>query len=120
MGDLRNPDAKIIGRVGKGQMSFLGRLLSRFEHGHKRLLGESLREIGVLLLVFVPLDGFLSQNRQAQSMIGSPHLLWLNRFGKNNIEITLFALIGIFLLVFGIYIEREAELALESSSKGGS
>jgi hypothetical protein len=101
-------------RIAQGQQS------SWLEHGHKKLLGESLREIGVLLLVFVPLDGFLSQNTHAQTVISSRRLEWLNRVGKNNIEVLFFAIFGLFLLAFGIYIERAAELALESSSNGRS
>ncbi len=83
----------------------------RLEHGRKRLLGESIREIGVLLLVFVPLDGYLRQSSGPERVIQSRYLQWLNLIGRNNIEILLFAGFGIALLMFGIKVERDAELA---------
>jgi hypothetical protein len=83
----------------------------RLEHGRKRLLGESIREIGVLLLVFVPLDGYLRESSGPSRMIQSHYLQWLNVIGRSNIEILLFAGFGVALLVLGIKVERDAELA---------
>jgi hypothetical protein len=74
------------------------------------MFGESLREIGVLLLVFVPLDGLLRQATQPPISIGTHYLQWLSVFGKSNIEIFLFAVAGFFLIMLGIRIEHEAEL----------
>jgi hypothetical protein len=89
----------------------------RLEHGHKRLLGESIREIGVLLLVFVPLDGYLRISNPAER-IQSRYLQWLNVIGRNNVEIIFFALFGIVLLALGIKVERDAELAEHAMKEG--
>lgn len=91
---------------------------SWLEHGRKRLLGESIREIGVLMLVFVPIDGYIRESKGAGGMIESHYLRWLNLIGRSNLEIIFFAIFGIALLFFGIHVEREAELALENSTKG--
>lgn len=84
------------------------------EHGSKRLLGESLREIGVLLMVFVPLDGYLRDSKGQPAMIQSAYLRWLNALGsKSNIEILAFGVLGIAFLCVGIKVERDAELAMQ-------
>jgi hypothetical protein len=90
---------------------------SWLEHGRKRLLGESIREIGVLMLVFVPIDGYFRESKGPGRMIESHYLRWLNLIGRNNFEIAFFAVFGIALLFTGIYVEREAELALENSTQ---
>jgi hypothetical protein len=82
-----------------------------------RLLGESLRECGVLLLIFAPLDILLEARGTMdwhQFCIGSFCVSW------RHITLVFFAAIGIFLLYFGIKIESEAELAQEElQGKGG-
>jgi hypothetical protein len=85
------------------------------------MVGESLREIGVLLLVFVPLDGLLRQATQPPISVGTFHFRWLSLFGKSTLEIGTFAVAGFILIMLGIRIEHEAELALQhlTESKGG-
>ena len=83
------------------------------------MFGESLREIGVLLLVFVPLDGFLRQSGQAPSLIGTHYLRWLNIFGKSNLELCIYGAGSFFLIMLGIRIEHEAELLIPASNRQG-
>jgi hypothetical protein len=54
------------------------------------LIGESLREIGILLLVFVPLDTLLQPNAPAR---------WSNA--------VIFGVFGFILIVVGIWIEAD-------------
>src|SRR5262249_51144627 len=81
-----------------------------------RLLGESLRECGVLVLIFAPLDILL----EAKGTIVWPQLCceyfcvsW------RYISLVFFAVLGILLLYFGIRIESEAELRLKEMEEGG-
>jgi hypothetical protein len=81
-----------------------------------RLLGESLRECGVLLLIFAPLDILLEARGTMdwhQFCVGSFCVSW------RHITLVFFAAIGIFLLYFGIKIESEAELVLKALQEGG-
>jgi hypothetical protein len=74
---------------------------------HKKLLGESLREIGVLVFVFVPLDLILEGKPQAPL----PHpewMFWLDWLSLEHWVVVFFAVAGVFLLYFGIKIEAEA------------
>lgn len=89
------------------------------KHGHKRLLGESVREIGVLLLVFVPLDGLLraaAVGDPGPDNFSTPWLGWLNCIGKSNCAIYSFATLGVAMLIFGISMEHKAEAALADAS----
>lgn len=84
--------------------------------GQRRLLGESLREIGVLVLVFVPLDVLLREVRgQPATPFGVPNYLeWLNVLSRDNWIALLFALLGVAFLSFGIKIENLAEENIRS------
>ena len=81
-----------------------------------RLLGESLRECGVLVLIFAPLDILLEARGTLdwqQFCVGSFCMSW------RHITLVFFAVVGIFLLYFGIRIESEAELVLKELKEGG-
>jgi hypothetical protein len=82
-----------------------------------RLLGESLRECGVLVLIFAPLDILLEARGTIdwrQLCLGSFCMSW------RNVALVFFAVAEIFLLYFGIKIESEAELVLkEIQERGG-
>jgi hypothetical protein len=81
-----------------------------------RLLGESLRECGVLVLIFAPLDILLEARGTMdwhQLCLGSFCMSW------RHITLVFFATIGIFLLYFGIRIESEAELVLKELQEEG-
>ena len=80
-----------------------------------RLLGESLRECGVLVLIFAPLDILL----EARGTVDWRLLCWLRVcISWQHISLVFFAVVGIFLLYYGIEIEGEAELALKDLEKG--
>jgi len=75
-----------------------------------RLLGESLRECVVLVLIFAPLDILL----EAKGTVDWRLLCWLRVcISWQHISLVFFAVIGIFLLHYGIEIEGEAESALK-------
>jgi hypothetical protein len=75
------------------------------------LLGESIREIGVLVLVFVPLDLLLAQGSSGGVMhTQSPWLRWLQWLSPRNWITLFFAVLGSLLLYLGIRIEGEAIL----------
>ena len=81
-----------------------------------RLLGESLREFGVLVVIFAPLDILL----EAKGTVAWSQLCW--RYGcmsSRYVALVFFAVVGILLLYYGIRIEGEAELALREVEKGG-
>jgi hypothetical protein len=80
-----------------------------------RLLGESLRECGVLVLIFAPLDILL----EAKGTIEWRLLCWQSFcISWRHVALVFFAVIGIFLLYYGIRIESEAELALKEFEEG--
>ena len=82
------------------------RLVNRI---HRRLLGESLREIGVLVLVFVPLDMVLEGRTQPDS--GYPHwMFWLRWLSAQHWVMLFFAVVGISLLYYGIKTEAESSI----------
>jgi hypothetical protein len=82
----------------------------------RKLLGESVREIGVLVLVFVPLDMLLGS--QGLVPIHYPSwMFWLRVLSPEHWTIIFFALAGIVLLYFGIKIESAAG-AREKAEKG--
>jgi succinate dehydrogenase/fumarate reductase cytochrome b subunit len=75
----------------------------------RRLLGESVREIGVLTLVFVPLD-MLLQGRIDDSSSYPDWMFWMHWLRPQHWVEILFAAIGLALLYFGIRIEAKAHL----------
>ena len=80
-----------------------------------RLLGESLRECGVLVLIFAPLDILV----EAKGTVDWRLLCWLRVcISWQHISLVFFAVVGIFLLYYGIEIEGEAELALQELERG--
>jgi hypothetical protein len=80
-----------------------------------RLLGESLRECGVLVLIFAPLDILL----EAKGTVDWQRFCWWRVcLSWQHIALVFFAVVGIFLLYYGIRIEGEAELALKNWEKG--
>ena len=80
-----------------------------------RLLGESLRECGVLVLIFAPLDILL----EAKGTIDWRLLCWQSIcISWRHVALVFFAVVGIFLLYYGIKIESEAELALNELEEG--
>jgi hypothetical protein len=85
-------------------------------HIHRRLVGESLREIGVLVLVFVPLDMVLGQ--PISDPFAYPHwIFWLRWVSMSQWVELFFGAAGIFLLYYGIKIEAKAT---EEAEKGDS
>jgi len=85
-------------------------------HIHRRLLGESLREIGVLVLVFVPLDMLLRENVSGP-VAHSSWMFWLRWLSMSHWVELFFGAAGIFLLYFGIKIEAKA---IEEGQNGGN
>lgn len=76
---------------------------------HRRLLRESLREIGVLVLVFVPLDMVVEGRAQPDS--DYPHwMFWLRWLSTQHWEMLFFAALGIILLCSGIKTEAESSI----------
>jgi hypothetical protein len=75
----------------------------------RRLLGESVREIGVLTLVFVPLDMIL-ESRIQDSASYPDWMFWMRWLRLQDWIEILFAVLGIALLYYGIKIEAKAIL----------
>jgi hypothetical protein len=81
---------------------------------HRKLLGESVREIGVLVLVFVPLDVIVGWN--SDRVLSYPNWMsWMEWLSPQHFITVFFALSGIILLTFGIIIEAKAS----EEEKGG-
>jgi hypothetical protein len=81
-----------------------------------RLLGESLRECGVLVLIFAPLDILL----EAKGTVIWRQLRWGSFCLSSRYIVLVFVpLIGVFLLHYGIRIEGEAELVLKELKEEG-
>jgi hypothetical protein len=76
---------------------------------HRRLLGESLREIGVLVLVFVPLDMVLREHN-FDPFIYPSWIFWLRWLSLPQWVELFFGVAGIVLLYYGIKIEAAASL----------
>ena len=74
-----------------------------------RLLGASVREIGVLTLVFVPLDMLLEWKNQ-DPYVYPTWMFWLQWLTIQHWTELLFAAIGIFLLYYSIRIEEKGIL----------
>ena len=82
---------------------------------HWCLLGESLREIGVLVLVFVPLDILLRSRGEAVYKYPD----WFPRtsyIAPQNLTVLFFLGLGVAVLYFGILIEARAA----EQEKGGN
>lgn len=74
---------------------------------HRKLLGESIREIGVLVLVFVPLDIVLELH--ANSVPAYPKwMAWMHWLSPQHFLTVFCAVAGVILLSFGIVIEERA------------
>lgn len=71
-------------------------------------MGESVREIGVLTLVFVPLD-MLLEGRFQEPPTYPDWMFWLHWLKLQHWIEILFALVGVVLLYYGIKIEAKAE-----------
>lgn len=71
----------------------------------RRLLGESLREIGVLVFVFFPLDILLESKTNVTAY---PRIFWLGWLSMQHWITIFFGVAGIALLYFGIKIEAKA------------
>jgi hypothetical protein len=84
-------------------------LLESMNSTQRRLLGESVREIGVLTLVFVPLD-MLLESRIQEPETYPQWLFWLRWMRLQHWIELVFAVLGLGLLYFGIRIEAKAEL----------
>jgi hypothetical protein len=73
---------------------------------HRKLLGESLREIGVLVFVFVPLN-MLLESKTNFVLTYPVWLSWLT-LSPDHLVTLFFATAGILLLYYGIKIEAKA------------
>ena len=70
----------------------------------RRLLGESIREIGVLVLVFIPLN----ISFESKSLQELPYPEWMHFLSLRNWGLIFFAISGVVLLVLGIKVESKA------------
>ena len=78
------------------------------------LFGESLRELGVLVLIFFPLDILL----ESKGSINWSNVCWgASCLSGRYVVMVFFAIVGIVLLYLGIKIESEAKLALIESEE---
>ena len=75
--------------------------------GQKRLLGESLKEIGVLVFVFVPLE-MLLQSKGDLQIFYPGWMSWLHWLPLPRLLTLFFASAGIILLYYGTKIEDKA------------
>ncbi|MGA8035366.1 MAG: hypothetical protein WA823_06265 [Candidatus Acidiferrales bacterium] len=73
-----------------------------------RLFGESIREIGVLILVFVPLDIWITPSRQGLEPRYPSWLTWLHGLTVDHWRILIFGIGGLVVLYFGIKIKASA------------
>ena len=83
-----------------------------------RLLGESLREFGVLTLIFPVLDILLESKGQFE---WPQFCMWQYCVSGRYIALVFFLILGIFALYYGIKIESAAEVtlkAIEAEKKG--
>jgi hypothetical protein len=77
--------------------------------GQRRLLGESLREIGVLVFVFVPLE-MLLQSKGDLQMFYPSWMWWMHWLPLPRLLTLFFASAGIILRYYGIKIEDETTI----------
>jgi hypothetical protein len=85
-------------------------------HIHRRLLGESLREIGVLILVFVPLDMVL-RDHAPDLFVYPSWVFWLQWLSMSQWVEVFFGVAGISLLYYGIKVETNATLEEQKEDK---
>jgi hypothetical protein len=71
------------------------------------LLGESVSEIGVLVLVFVPLEVIVGWHGEG-ALAYPPWMFWMRWLSPQHFVTVFFALSGILPLSFGIVIEARA------------
>jgi hypothetical protein len=76
----------------------------------RKLLGESIREIGVLILVFVPLDIWITPKSDLKLVepVYPFWLSWAHFLSVDHWRILLFAIGGLTVLSYGIKIEARA------------
>jgi hypothetical protein len=86
---------------------------------HWKLLGESIREIGVLILVFVPLDIWITPSPKNSDPVYPCWLAWAHILSVDHWRILLFAIGGLTVLYYGIKIESRATIAIDGQ-KGGN
>jgi uncharacterized integral membrane protein len=77
-----------------------------------RLLGESVREIGVLILVFVPLDVWVMPASKAVEVNYPSWLAWAYVLSVDHWRILFFAVGGLVVIYYGIKIESRAIVEL--------
>jgi hypothetical protein len=78
-----------------------------------KLLGESIREIGVLILVFVPLDIWIAPSPKSNEPTFPGWLSWAHFLSVDHWRILLFAVGGLTVLYYGIKIESRATMVIE-------
>jgi hypothetical protein len=78
-----------------------------------KLLGESMREVGVLLLIFVPLDVIFEWKDVAVFRFPSSLIGWLSWLTPQRFSVLFFTLVAIAMLYLGIKFETEATVELE-------
>lgn len=83
--------------------------------GHRKLLGESIREIGVLTLVFVPLDILIELHTGIPAY--PKWMSWMTWLSPQHFLTIFFAVAGVVLLSYGIVIEERAS---KEEKEGGN
>jgi hypothetical protein len=84
-----------------------------------KLLGESIREVGVLILVFVPLDIWITPNSRTAEPVYPGWLTWARFLSVDHWRILLFAIGGLTVLYYGIKIESRATVNDDGEEGGG-
>jgi hypothetical protein len=87
-------------------------------HSQLKLLGESIREVGVLILVFVPLDIWIAPSANSPEPTFPRWLDWAHFLSVDHWRILLFGLGGIMVVYYGIKIESRASASIDRQ-KGG-
>ncbi len=82
-----------------------------------RLLGESMREVGVLVLVFVPLEVTF----ESKGTLSLRYPLWLhgtlNWLTPGRFAIVFFILVAVVMLYLGIKLETKATMEIEAEER---
>ncbi len=86
-------------------------------HFQWKLLGESAREIGVLILVFVPLDVWITPPPSTREPNYPTWLTWAHFVSVDHWMMLVFTVGGLTMIYFGIKIESRSSL-LEDGQKG--
>jgi hypothetical protein len=76
----------------------------------RKLLGESAREIGVLILVFVPLDVWITPRPNGREPSYPGWLAWAPLLSVDHWMTLLFTVGGLTMIYFGIKIESRSNL----------